>query len=127
MDFGLDFDDELVEIAYSGSYNVEKGDYDLMLSGYDDGSEMFKMSVSGAIDDLEKGKGFRADADSIMISSGGMDLLELSGYYSIAPMEDEVEDLEGEPFDILAATESDWTNLIQSAYMKIFGLIGKLN
>lgn len=127
VDFGLDFDDELVEIAYSGSYNVEKGDYDLMLSGYDDGSEMFKMSVSGAIDDLEKGKGFRADADSIMITSGGMDLLELSGYYSIAPMEDEVEDLEGEPFDILAATESDWTNLIQSAYMKIFGLIGKLN
>lgn len=125
VDLGLDFDDELVELSYSGSYDRKSGDYDLMLAGNDDGSEMFKVTVAGVIEDLEKGKGFRADADSISISSEGMDVLELSGYYSIAPMDGGIEDLEGTEFDILGATENEWGVLIMSAYGRIMGLLSK--
>ncbi|MBT9775612.1 zinc-ribbon domain-containing protein [Clostridium sp. MCC353] len=125
VDLGLEFDDELVEIAYSGSYDRKNGDYDLMLAGSDDGSEIFKVSVAGVIEDLEKGKGFRADADTISISSEGMKMLELSGYYSIAPMDGEIEDLEGTEFDVLGATENEWGMLIMSAYGRVMGLLSK--
>lgn len=125
IEFGAVVDTDNLGFTYSGNYDIAEGDYDLSVTGSMSDMGSFKASITGVIDDLEKGKAFRADADSIKISSNGRELMELTGFYSIAPLDGEIEPLEGEQMDILAATEEDWTNLVQSAYMKAFGLLSK--
>ena len=101
-----------VSILYSGSYITESGDYHISLEAVENGSQLFKISASGIVSQLEKGTSIQADIDSTADSS-----LIFSGNYYFKPLSGEIAPLEGTPMDVLAATEEDWYSLImEGAY-----------
>ena len=105
-----------VSILYSGSYIAESGDYHLSLETLENGSQLFKISASGIVSQLEKGTSIQADIDSLEISTADSSLL-FSGNYYFKPLSGEIAPLEGTPMDVLAATEEDWYSLImEGAY-----------
>ena len=105
-----------VSILYSGSYITESGDYHICLEAVENGSQLFKISTSGIVSQLEKGTSIQADIDSLEISTADSSLL-FSGNYYFKPLSGEIAPLEGTPMDVLAATEEDWYSLImEGAY-----------
>ena len=105
-----------VSILYSGSYITESGDYHISLEAVENGSQLFKISTSGIVSQLEKGTSIQADIDSLEISTADSSLL-FSGNYYFKPLSGEIAPLEGTPMDVLAATEEDWYSLImEGAY-----------
>lgn len=105
-----------VSILYSGSYIAESGDYHLSLETLENGSQLFKISASGIVSQLEKGTSIQADIDSLEISTADSSLI-FSGNYYFKPLSGEIAPLEGTPMDVLAATEEDWYSLImEGAY-----------
>lgn len=105
-----------VSILYSGSYITESGDYHLSLEAVENGSQLFKISASGIVSQLEKGTSIQADIDSLEISTADSSLI-FSGNYYFKPLSGEIAPLEGTPMDVLAATEEDWYSLImEGAY-----------
>lgn len=105
-----------VSILYSGSYITESGDYHLSLETLENGSQLFKISASGIVSQLEKGTSIQADIDSLEISTADSSLI-FSGNYYFKPLSGEIAPLEGTPMDVLAATEEDWYSLImEGAY-----------
>ena len=82
----------------------------------ENGSQLFKISTSGIVSQLEKGTSIQADIDSLEISTADSSLL-FSGNYYFKPLSGEIAPLEGTPMDVLAATEEDWYSLImEGAY-----------
>ena len=71
-----------------------------------------KISATGAVDQLEKGKSVHVNIDSLetSIMDDSMNMV-LSGEYYYQPLEGEISPLEGETMDVLSATEEDWTNV----------------
>lgn len=105
-----------VSILYSGSYITESGDYHISLEAVENGSQLFKISASGIVSQLEKGTSIQADIDSLEISTADSSLI-FSGNYYFKPLSGEIAPLEGTPMDVLAATEEDWYSLImEGAY-----------
>lgn len=105
-----------VSILYSGSYIDESGDYHLSLETLENESQLFKISASGIVSQLEKGTSIQADIDSLEISTADSSLI-FSGNYYFKPLSGEIAPLEGTPMDVLAATEEDWYSLImEGAY-----------
>ena len=105
-----------VSILYSGSYITESGDYHISLEAVENGSQLFKISASGIVSQLEKGTSIQADIDSLEISTADSSLI-FSGNYYFKPLSSEIAPLEGTPMDVLAATEEDWYSLImEGAY-----------
>ena len=95
-----------VSILYSGSYITESGDYHISLEAVENGSQLFKISASGIVSQL----------DSLEISTADSSLI-FSGNYYFKPLSGEIAPLEGTPMDVLAATEEDWYSLImEGAY-----------
>ena len=56
-----------VSILYSGSYITESGDYHISLEAVENGSQLFKISASGIVSQLEKGMFIYSDMVSIYI------------------------------------------------------------
>ena len=105
-----------VSILYSGSYITESGDYHISLEAVENGSQLFKISASGIVSQLEKGTSIQADIDSLEISTADSSLI-FSGNYYFKPLSGEIAPLDGTPMDVLAATEEDWYSLImEGAY-----------
>ena len=69
-----------VSILYSGSYITESGDYHISLEAVENGSQLFKISASGIVSQLEKGTSIQADIDSLEISTADSSLI-FSGNY----------------------------------------------
>ena len=63
-----------VSILYSGSYITESGDYHISLEAVENGSQLFKISASGIVSQLEKGTSIQADIDSLEISTADSSL-----------------------------------------------------
>lgn len=107
---------QAISILYSGSYIAENGDYHVSLETADNGVQLFKVSASGIVNQLEKGTSIQADIDSLEISTADSSLI-FSGNYYFQPLSGEIAPLEGTPMDVLAATEDDWYSLImEGAY-----------
>lgn len=95
---------------------------------------MFALSAMGAVSELEKGSVLHMDLDEIRIdvpeSEATMTYEDLyiifSGEYDLRPLEDEIEEPEGEKMDVLAATESDWQRVAMEAYMGIMDIASQL-
>ena len=115
-----------VKVTYTGMYDVENASYELGVSAEGAGVEMANFTAKGVVEDLVKGKAANLVVDSLTVNMSGQPVIELSGNYSLMPMEGEVTVLEGEQMDILAATEEDWQEVIMEGYAKIIEIALKL-
>ncbi len=130
-------DDMNVEVAMTGegeygftyttTYTKDSGDYHVGMNLYGEGSELFDISLTGVIDDLEKGKSFHADIDELKITVfDKSDYVSLEGEYYYRPLEGAVSEPEGDSMDIMAATYDDWNEVVMEMYGNVFGLLMQL-
>ena len=87
------------------------------------GSQLVKISATGAVDQLEKGKSVHVNIDSLetSIMDDSVNVVP-SGEYYYQPLEGEISPLEGETMDVLSATEEDWTNVGMEMLFGVMGL-----
>ena len=116
-----------VTAAYTGTYSSEDGAYHVALEGGSDGSQIFKVSMNGVIDELEKGKTFHADIDALEISAMDNAVnVVLSGEYYFRPLTEEIIPLEGDTMDVLSATQEEWSAVGMEMLFGVIGLSGQL-
>lgn len=111
-------------MTYSGFYQVDNGEYELDLTLSLDSDDVL-FTMEGIVNEFEKGKMIKAVADSIRFEMDG-EYVEFSGSYAYKPLEGDVTVPEGDQLDILAATESDWTEVMEEFYVSVMELYTKL-
>ena len=93
-----------------------------------DDSLLVDLSMTGVVDQLEKGTSIHADIDELKITvMDAMAQLTLSGDYGYGPLSGQVTALQGDAFDILAADEADWESVIMEVYMNVTQLMSQLS
>ena len=101
-------------------------DYALDLTFLSGKMSVGSLSSNGVIEIPQKGESLRIDMDSIRVESpmaGAGPAIELSGSCEAGPLTEEVTVPEGDPFDILAATEEEYQAVGMEIYGNLFGLI----
>ena len=117
----------VVSIMYTGTYSIGDGSYHASLEAGADGSQVFAVSASGVVDQLEKGSAIHMDIDAMDISfMDNTGSVTLSGEYSFGPLEGGIAPLEGETMDALAATEEDWSTVLMEIVFGAIGLSGQM-
>lgn len=115
-------------VTFTSTYQSDGGDYHVGLAVTGDNSLFMDISMSGAVDQLEKGTSFHMNIDDLKITV--MDVavsMNLSGEYGYGPLQETVTALEGEPFDVLAADENQWQSLFMEFYMGAMQLMSQLS
>lgn len=121
-------EDDKYNFVYTGTYDSNDGSYHVATEFGGNGTQYVKISSTGAVDQLEKGKSIHTNIDSLEISAMNHDVnMILSGEYYYQPLSEEVLPLEGEPMDMLAATESEWQSVMMEFVYGIMGLAGQLD
>lgn len=130
-DLSLDMsipEDDQYNFMYTGTYDSDDGSYHVSAEAGASGTQYVKISSTGAIDELEKGKSIHTNIDSLEISAMDNDVnMVLSGEYYYRPLSEEVLPLEGESMDVLAASESDWQSVMMEFVYGFMGLAGQLD
>ncbi len=120
-------DASVYNFMYTGTYDSNDGSYHAAVELGGEGSQLFKMSAAGIVDQMEKGKAYHMDIDALEIAAmdNSMNMV-LSGELYSRPLSSEITPLEGEPMDVLSATEEDWNNVLMEMVFGIIGLSGQL-
>lgn len=120
-------DASVYNFMYTGTYDSNDGSYHAAVELGGEGSQLFKMSAAGIVDQMEKGKAYHMDIDALEIAAmdNSMNMV-LSGELYSRPLSTGVTPLEGETMDVLAATEEDWNNVLMEMVFGIIGLSGQL-
>ncbi len=129
LDVKLDSDEKIdAGFTCTGSYNSDGGDYHMGMAVTADDSLLVDLSMTGVVDQLEKGTSIHADIDELKITvMDAMAQLTLSGDYGYGPLSGQVTALQGDAFDILAADEADWESVIMEVYMNVMQLMSQLS
>ncbi len=129
LDVKLDSDEKIdAGFTCTGSYNSDGGDYHMGMAVTADDSLLVDLSMTGVVDQLEKGTLIHADIDELKITvMDAMAQLTLSGDYGYGPLSGQVTALQGDAFDILAADEADWESVIMEVYMNVMQLMSQLS
>ncbi len=129
LDVKLDSDEKIdAGFTCTGSYNSDGGDYHMGMAVTADDSLLVDLSMTGVVDQLEKGTSIHADIDELKITvMDAMAQLTLSGDYGYGPLSGQVTALQGDAFDILAADEADWESVIMEVYMNVTQLMSQLS
>ena len=120
-------DASVYNFMYTGTYDSNDGSYHAAVELGGEGSQLFKMSAAGIVDQMEKGKAYHMDIDALEIAAmdNSMNMV-LSGELYSRPLSSGVTPLEGETMDVLSATEEDWNNVLMEMVFGIIGLSGQL-
>lgn len=129
LELSLDGEEKMnAGVSCTGTYNSDGGDYHMGMSVTEEGSLMADISISGVVDQLEKGTSIHADIDELKITAANaMVQVELAGDYSYGPLSDEVTAPDGEAFDVFAADETAWQSVMLEVYMKVMQLMAQLS
>lgn len=119
--------DGAYNFTYTSTYDSKDGSYHLSGEVGGNGSQLVKISATGAVDQLEKGKSVHVNIDSLetSIMDDSVNVV-LSGEYYYQPLEGEISPLEGETMDVLSATEEEWTNVGMEMLFGVMGLCSQL-
>ena len=118
---------ETYNFVYTSTYDSDGGSYHTSVELGGEGTQIVKASISGVLDQLEKGKSFHMDIDALEISAINNSVnVVLSGEYYYQPLEGEVTAPEGEALDILEASESDWNSVGMEIMMNGFSVMSQL-
>lgn len=124
-DFSVTFDggaDQQFRFMYTTTYYADNGSFHAAAEIGSGGSQLLKISGTGVVDEMEKGKSFHITIDELEtnVMDSSINVM-MSGEYSLAPLQGEITAPEGEQMDVLAATEADW----QGVFMQ--GLFGAMS
>lgn len=119
--------DEVYHATYTSTYDSNDGSYHLSGEVGGNGSQLVKISATGAVDQLEKGKSVHVNIDSLetAVMDNSVNVV-LSGEYYYQPLDGEVTPLEGEKLDVLSATMDDWNNVMMEMVMGVMGLASEM-
>lgn len=122
--------DEKMLFSLSGEYDIPTANYTIDAYAEENDTEVGSIRIDGMMENLVPGESFNAVVDSLSIIVGPLDegitLAELSGNYGIKPLEGAVSKPEGEAFDILAATEEEWSAVIMELYMGLSSILSSI-
>lgn len=122
VEFDGGSDDRKITFMYTNSYYSDGGSFHTAAEVGAGGSQLFAISGSGIVDELEKGKSFHLTIDELEASAMEQSVrVMMSGEYSISPLQSEVTAPEGEQMDVLAATGAEWQGLFIEG---LFGAVG---
>ena len=125
---------EPYSLMYTGTYDSSDGSYHIAGEAAANGAKLAGVSCQGVIDKLEKGKAIHIAMDSLEISAPSLTAddpaavsetdayMTLSGAFGYEPLSGEIAPLEGEPFDMMAATEEEWYSVMLEMVFGVFGL-----
>lgn len=125
---------EPYSLMYTGTYDSSDGSYHIAGEAAANGAKLAGVSCQGVIDKLEKGKAIHIAMDSLEISAPSLTAddpaavsetdayMTLSGAFGYGPLSGEIAPLEGEPFDMMAATEEEWYSVMLEMVFGVFGL-----
>lgn len=126
MAVGSSIEGNLAQVNYDGEYSLDSGDYEISLNLDAPGQGVMEISSNGVIGEVEKGKSFLVDMDSISVDVDGNTLAELSGQYFMRPLTRDVEAPQGQQLDILAGTEEEYQMVLMDIYSGLMSLLGNL-
>ena len=87
-----------------------------------------RQNVDSTVDELEKGKSLHGTIDSAEFTSlNGQYSAVFSGEGYLRPLEGDIEPLEGETFDIFAASEEEWNAVAMEMAFGVFGLAAQIS
>lgn len=121
-------DEEAFAFNLSGSYDGNDGAVQAASDAAWEGEKLFTVSVEGVVEQLEKGKSIHLAFDSIEGVFGSADpvTVTLSGDGYFRPLSEEVTEPEGTRFDVVAATEEEWSKVGVEIMFKALTLAGQL-
>ncbi len=113
--------------VYTGTYASEGGSFHVGAELGSDGAQLGKLSLTGVVDELEKGKVFHATVDSLEVSAmDNSTNMALSGEYYWRPLSSEVKEPDGKAMDVLAATQEDWDRVAREALLGVMGIASQM-
>ena len=128
LDMSLDGEDKMKGgITCTGTYNSDGGDYHMGLGITADDSLLADISMSGVVDQLEKGTSIHADIDELKLTlMDAMAQISFNGEYSYNPLSSGITEPKGESFDVFAADEADLESIFMEVYMNVMQLMMQL-
>lgn len=130
-DVSIDFDggsmDQAINMMYTASYTAADGSYHLGAELGAGGSQMLKISATGVVEELEKGKSLRATIDELETSvmENSINVM-VSGEYSVMPLQSEVTAPDGQQLDVLSTTPEEWQEIFMEGLFSAMGVMQEL-
>lgn len=127
-----DPDGNTYSMKLDGSYQKDKGAFELGANFGSDDQNMLTFSAKGAIQNIVKGESADVIIDSMKFEmpdpwdDGTKEYAEFSGSYKLGPLKGTIEAPKGDTFDVLGASEDDWNSVIKEMYGNVFGLVMQL-
>ena len=130
-DVSVDFDggtsDTQMSFLYTTTYSADDGSFHTAAEIGAGGSQMLKISGTGIVDHIEKGKSLHITIDELETSvMDGYINVMMSGEYSMAPLQSEISAPDGEQMDVLNATEADWQGVFMEGFFGALSIIQEL-
>ncbi len=112
----------------SSTYEGETGKENNRISITEGEDTLFTMNVENTVDELEKGKSLHGTIDSAEFTFlNGEYSAVFSGEGYVRPLENDIEPLEGETFDVFAASEEEWSAAIMEMVFGVFGIVAQIS
>lgn len=123
-DLNLQFNNEKIQVTYDNDYDRETGDSQIRISGGEGKGDMVSLTITGIVDELEKGKNFHYTFDSLEVAEENWAMsLKLKGEFYLRNLQSEIIAPQGEQMDVLKATEEEWEELGNEILMNLYSLI----
>lgn len=113
-DISLDINaiDESFGGTYTSTYEIGDGSFHIQADVMADRQKLGTISLSGQVDQLEKGKNFHVSIEELRMEEGfAGQYITLAGELYVRPLEGAIEPISGETFDIISASQMEWIGL----------------
>ena len=126
----LQSDEEKYQFILDGDYQIADGSYEVKLDLQSNGASQASLTANGAVSDLSKGESVHIDMDSLRLETtllnGSSSYVEFAGSYYVNPLEDEIVQPDGVPFDVLASSEEDYNQVTTEITGNLFAILLKV-
>lgn len=126
----LQGDEEKYQFILDGDYQIADGSYEVKLDLQSNGASQASLTANGAVSDLSKGESVHIDMDSLRLETtllnGSSSYVEFAGSYYVNPLEDEIVQPDGVPFDVLASSEEDYNQVTTEITGNLFAILLKV-
>ena len=126
----LEDDEEKYQFILDGDYQIADGSYEVKLDLQSNGASQASLTANGAVSDLSKGESVHIDMDSLRLETtllnGSSSYVEFAGSYYVNPLEDEIAQPDGVPFDVLASSEEDYNQVTTEITGNLFAILLKV-
>ena len=126
----LQGDEEKYQFILDGDYQIADGSYEVKLDLQSNGASQASLTANGAVSELSKGESVHIDMDSLRLETtllnGSSSYVEFAGSYYVNPLEDEIVQPDGVPFDVLASSEEDYNQVTTEITGNLFAILLKV-